>query len=311
MFMMRAMSIIKASVQSHNDLSHAITEANKNICENNEQELFVTAWIGILNTATSELEFVNAGHNPPVILHGDTGKVEYLRTTPNLVLGGLLGIQYRSETMIFPYTTTILLYTDGVTEAFNPNNEQYGEDRLLECLEPLQRDFSTHDFPSQVCQTVFDSVKDFEDGARQSDDITMVALSYNTVDFFFLEASDESLPVAAEKFENLLTKNEVDMKTVIKLNICVDEILSNIIHYSKANTIYMGAVRSRDVIMLYFADDGKPYNPLDVEAPDLSLSVEEKKIGGLGIHIVKEFIDDIQYYYVEGYNVLILNKRLD
>ncbi|MBQ9930766.1 MAG: serine/threonine-protein phosphatase, partial [Firmicutes bacterium] len=135
--------------------------------------MFVTAWMGILNTRTGVVTFANAGHNPPLVKH-ENSDFEYLKVRPGFVLAGMEGIQYKKNELQLEPGDVIFLYTDGVTEATNANNELYGEDRLRAVLN-AHKDADT----DTLCRMVQEDVDRFVGEAPQFDDITMVCLRYN------------------------------------------------------------------------------------------------------------------------------------
>ena len=173
MFMMTSKTILKSLAESGMSVEEVFTNANKELCEGNETGMFVTAWMGILNTKTGKVMFANAGHNPPLVKHDD-GTFEYLKSRAGFVLAGMEGVRYRINELELKPGDAIYLYTDGVTEATNLENELYGEERLHAVLE-------THKdkFPDELCELVKKDVDDFVGDAPQFDDITMLTLKYN------------------------------------------------------------------------------------------------------------------------------------
>ncbi len=173
MFMMTAKTIIKGYAESGKPVDEVFTIANEKLCESNEAGMFVTAWMGILDLKTGAVEFANAGHNPPLVRHAD-GAFAYLKTKPGLVLAGMEGIRYRKNDLQLSLGDEIYLYTDGVTEAANANNELYGEERLLTLLNSL------HGLSGEeICRAVKADISAFVGDAPQFDDITMLHLKYN------------------------------------------------------------------------------------------------------------------------------------
>ncbi len=170
MFMMTAKTLLKSYAESGMGVEAVLTHANNKLCEGNDAGMFVTAWMGFLNIKTGTLTYANAGHNPPVLRHAD-GSVAYLRSRPGLVLAGMEGIRYRKNELQLTPGDVLYLYTDGVTEATNLNNELYGEDRLLQVLQ-------TSADPQALCTQVKADVDAFQGDAPQFDDITMLALAY-------------------------------------------------------------------------------------------------------------------------------------
>ncbi len=173
LFMMRAKTIIKSIAQTGKPIADVVTEANDALCDGNGANMFVTAWIGELDLDSGRISYVNAGHNPPVMLRGG-GKAEYLNTTPAIVLGAMSEMEYASQEVALAPGDSIYLYTDGVTEQTNPNGEMFGEDRLLGILsdERLQAD------PQAIPAAVSGSVSAFAAGTEQADDRTQLVIRY-------------------------------------------------------------------------------------------------------------------------------------
>lgn len=171
MFMMTSKTLIKSLAESGASLSDVFNEANERLCENNEAGMFITAWMGILHIDTGLVEFVNAGHNPPLLKQN--GKFTYLRSRAGFVLAGMEGINYKIQQVQLEAGDTLLLYTDGLTEAMNISDELYGEDRVLAALAG-KPEMSAQDLIAYLKE----SVAAFVGEAEQSDDITMLALTF-------------------------------------------------------------------------------------------------------------------------------------
>jgi sigma-B regulation protein RsbU (phosphoserine phosphatase) len=172
MFMMNAKAVLKSYAESGLDVNKVFTLGNEKLCEGNDAGMFVTAWMGFLNTKTGEVTFANAGHNPPLVRHAD-GSFEYLKARAGFVLAGMEGVKYRKNELQLAPGDVIYLYTDGVTEATNINDELYGEDRLLALLN-ANKEASME----ELCKLVKEDVFAFAGEAPQFDDITMLALKY-------------------------------------------------------------------------------------------------------------------------------------
>lgn len=166
MFMIRAKSVLKSSVIRNADLAAAAADANDRLEHNNEAEMFVTAWVGVYDPATGVVDYVNAGHNPPLIRRAD-GSAEWLRARGGSALGVFSGERYRTGSFKLGYGDSLLLYTDGVTEAQDEAGGFYGEDRLVRLLVSSGGEFVTR---------IFADVEAFAGAAEQADDITAFAL---------------------------------------------------------------------------------------------------------------------------------------
>lgn len=172
MFMMTAKTMIKNLAESGYEVQDILTIANKKLCENNDADMFVTVWIGILDLESGLLEYSNAGHNPPLICYKD-GSFEFLKGKSGLVLAGMEGIKYKKNQLQLSANDEIFLYTDGITEAVNDDNQLYGNKRLLNILNQNKKTNS-----KTLCKRIKNDVDLFAGKAPQFDDITMLFLRY-------------------------------------------------------------------------------------------------------------------------------------
>ena len=138
--------------------------------DDNENSMFVTFWLGLVDLTTGHLDFCNAGHNPPIIGDGENGG-EFLDMIPNAPIGLLPGLEYEGEEIDSIKGRPLFIYTDGLNEAENPEQEQFGDDHLLDILR------STHfDNTQQVIETLKTEVEKHRNGAEPNDDLTMMCL---------------------------------------------------------------------------------------------------------------------------------------
>lgn len=169
LFMTISKIVIKTALMSEMSPAAALTKANAQICENNEAGLFVTVWAGIYQISTGKMVFTNAGHNPPIVrINGET---KYLSDRHGLVLAGFDDFKYKESEITFASGDEIFLYTDGVTEATDPYDELYGDDRLLDYMKSIY-ELGLED---QI-RSVKKDIDDFVKGADQFDDITMMGM---------------------------------------------------------------------------------------------------------------------------------------
>lgn len=168
LFMVIAKTLMKDHACSDPDPARVFTWVNQQLCESNEAGLFVTAWMGILDLKTGIVEYVNAGHNPPAVSGAD-GSFQYLKQKSGLVLAGIEDFVYQKASFHMNPGDRLFLYTDGVTEAMNREDELFGEARLLSWLNGHQS-LSI----SQVLHGLREAIAQFSDGVEQSDDITML-----------------------------------------------------------------------------------------------------------------------------------------
>ena len=305
LFMMRAKTLIKGLVASRLSPGEVLTRANDDLCLNNEAGMFVTAWLGFLNIDTGEVRYANAGHNPPVLCRANESgnTVEYLRSKPGFILGGMEGIQYKDFSLTLNDGDAIFLYTDGVTEANNAEGELFGEDRLIEALDKVKAVNMRY-----LCKYIKDVLDHFVGDAPQFDDITMLAIKKkgkgDNDGFYEVTPDKNSIAEVEAYFEKFCEENELPMKLSTKLMVILDEIYSNIVNYSGATKAKILAHKQDEWVILSFEDNGVHYDPLAKEDPDVTLSAEDRNIGGLGIFMVKEMAEDVKYGRINGNNVL-------
>ncbi len=277
--------------------------------------MFVTAWMGILDINTGNVQFANAGHNPPLIKRAD-GAFEYLKTRAGFVLAGMEGVRYRvGEFKLLP-GDRLFLYTDGVTEATNKENKLYGEDKLLAFMNNNASVEARKLLPTLKCD-----IDKFVGEAPQFDDITMMVVDYkrkggdeNMTNKTFL-ANIESLPEVLGFVEQKLDSFKCPMKIQMSICVAIEEVFVNIAQYAYLErngdmTLYISFdEKSRD-ITFRITDKGVPFDPLKKPDPDITLSAEEREIGGLGIFIAKKTMDSLSYDYKNGENVLTMIKKI-
>ena len=306
MFMMTSKTLIKSHAESGLAVNDVFTQVNEQLCQNNEAGMFVTAWMGILDLETGMIRYANAGHNPPLVRRKD-GTYEYLKGKANFVLAGMEGVRYKEQQLQLAQGDEIYLYTDGVTEAHNSDKQLFGEARLLAALNE-----TGGMAVDAICKKVKADVDTFQGEAEQFDDITMLCVRLNEVENKMLSVKPtmESIPQVAAFAEEELAKLEVPAKVATKLMVAVDEIYSNIVRYSGAAEAQICLKKEGDCLRLVFRDNGKPYNPLDAKEPDVTASAQERAIGGLGIFMVRKMMDDMEYMYKDGQNILTLTKNV-
>lgn len=172
LFMVIAKTLIKDHAQRGTSPDVVFTEVNRLLCEANDEGMFVTAWLGVLELSTGHLSYVNAGHNPPLLRRAGGG-YDYLRTRSGFVLAGVEETRYRSCSLELAPGDALFLYTDGVTEATDAEKQLYGEERLAAALNS-HKDYA----PKELLSAVRDDVEAFVGQAPQFDDITVLSLCY-------------------------------------------------------------------------------------------------------------------------------------
>ena len=335
LFMMRAQSLLRQYLLETDDLGTAFTLANRQLCERNDAMLFVTAFACVVDTATGEVRFANAGHNPPVLKQN--GKLGYLACRPGLVLGAMDVVKYREGSFMCSPGDGLLLYTDGVSEAANAAEELYGEERLLETLARIDAsggegahvvsDVQASDVAAAAsaaaassAQTAVNSlaasVDAFAGEAPQADDITMLAFRWNLpVQRLTLPADDAELDSLFAFLEPLCEGEGRTPKMMAQMMLVCEEVFVNICHYGfpdgqpRLPVDIEAAVDERaGCLHLVFSDQGIAYDPLSHNAKKVDPTDEQRK-GGLGILLMRKYMDDLRYTRADGRNILRMTKR--
>ncbi len=178
LFMMRGKTILKnlaMTMQSPDDLAAVMTLANNQLCQGNDEMMFITVFLAMLDLKTGKLIYVNGGHNPPMVYHENEKKFSWLKMEENCVIGLMDEMFFEQQEIYINPKDILYLYTDGVTEAMNKNREQYGENRLENCLNNLDHNCKLPTLLEGVSKSLAEHVQD----AEQSDDITMLAVRFN------------------------------------------------------------------------------------------------------------------------------------
>ena len=315
MFMMTAKTIIKDLAESGMAVNEIFTKANEKLCENNESGMFVTAWMGILDLESGKLQFANAGHNPPLIKRAD-GSFEYLKTRAGFVLAGMEGVRYRVGELTLSPGDRVFLYTDGVTEATDAHNQLYGEDRLLAFMNGNAAMTADALLPALKA-----NIDEFVGEAPQFDDITMVMFDYkpqqggtNMITQTF-PAKVDALSDVLGFVDQTLEGYECPMKIQMAVCVAIEEVFVNVAHYAYGEgegdmTLGIGFDEESRQITFRMTDKGTPFDPLQKPDPDITLSAEDREIGGLGIFITKKTMDTVTYAYEGGENVLTMVKKI-
>ena len=315
MFMMTAKTLIKDLAESGMAVHDIFTKANDKLCENNESGMFVTAWMGILDLPTGMMQFANAGHNPPLLKRSD-GEYEFLKARPGFVLAGMEGMRYRCGEITLQPGDRLFLYTDGVTEATNTENNLYGESRLVTFMN--QNATMEADALLPALKT---NIDEFVGEAPQFDDITMLLLDYKQekgetqMMKKTFPAKIEALSDVLEFVEQSLENFACPMKQQMAISVAMEELFVNVARYAYGDgegdlTLGIGFdVQSREVTF-QMIDQGVPFDPLKKADPDITLSAEAREIGGLGILIAKKTMDTLAYAYENGENILTMSKKI-
>ena len=283
---------------------------NDSLCAMNESNMFVTFFCGVLDLTKGTLRYCNAGHNPPLIL---TDSMQMLPVEPNLPLGIMPGMEFKEQGISFRYDDALFLYTDGLTEAENSAHLQFGEERMKAVLHGRKGAY-------EHLKNMEKEVASFVADAPQSDDLTMLFIHYlggkadagNLRMMFHNDIKQVSL--LEGWLETVSKKLDCPSTMIPSLNLALEEAVTNVILYAYPKGIYgpveLDASRVENRLVFTLSDSGKPFDPTARPDADISASLEDRQIGGLGIHLVRSIMDAVSYEYRGGRNILTMTKNL-
>lgn len=296
------------TVSAREDHPEQIMETlNSSISDNNPDIMFITMFLGVMDLSTGTIRYCNAGHNPPIVIRN--GQAEILSTEPSLLLGVEMNARYTANELTLLPGDTLFLYTDGLTEAENIRKELFGERRALETAA-----ISGTLTASEQMERMQQAVHTFVDGAEQSDDLTMLVIRFMGNDNTLCMSNDIEELNKLEPFLNgIFEREHLDMSMLPQIDLALEEAVTNIIMYAypegEKGTAELTVEVADGQISATLIDSGTPFNPLQQQEANLDVSLEERKIGGLGIHLIKEIMDVVEYAYEDGRNVLKMKKN--
>ncbi len=290
-----------------------ISRVNRQICMNNQDMMFVTIWLGVLDLETGDLVATNAGHEKPIIKKPD-GHFEILNDKHNLVVGSFDNSPYSEYHLHLEKGSKLFVYTDGIPECMNDQG-QFGMERTLETLRKYE------DLPArEITENVLKDLTSFRGSHDQFDDITMLCIEYrgpaSHKKHVTIPADIKKIPEAISPILEALEKAGADHKAAYKIEMALDELLTNVASYAYgqgSGNIDIDYEVSEDpkAITISIVDSGKAFNPLEAEDPDITTPLAERRAGGLGLFIVKKTMDEIDYKRENGKNVLTFKKTIE
>jgi sigma-B regulation protein RsbU (phosphoserine phosphatase) len=315
--------------------SHIMKRLNETACRNNKANIFVTLFVGVLDLPTGHLHYCNAGHELPILIDhspsqmpagpSDRGgqqcsmfnvQCSMVNAKPNLPVGLFEDFEYEMQTMQMQPGSALFLYTDGLTEARNAKGKLFGRDRVGQMIAEAG---STN--PKQLVETTIGCWQKFIGETEQSDDLTLLALSYTPLQEQSIMGEGITLKNDVKEVEKLgsfvkqvAESLSLDKSLTGKLRLAVEETVVNVMEYAypqgTTGDVNIRATSNGRRLKFIISDSGIPFNPTEVTAADTTLSAEERPIGGLGILLVRELMDSINYERINGQNVLTLTKSI-
>ena len=308
-FMAVSRSLLKATALASVSPSACLEHVNRLLCPDNDSAMFVTVFYGILHTESGELEFSNGGHNVPYIIGHD--RIVPVGQPAGTALGIVDDARYHTNRMSINAGETLVLYTDGVTEAMDTHGSLFSTPRFEQTLQRLvdQR-------PFDLLTRLVEDVHAFASGAVQADDITLLALQYRRpalTELTLVNRSSELQRLASE-LERFAQNHRIPEPDIHAFSLSLDELVTNTIAYGYddqgPHEIRVRLTLANGRLSAEVEDDGRPFNPLTAPQPDLTSAVEDRPVGGLGIHLVRSLMDHVDYRRESGKNHLMMRKQL-
>ena len=288
-------------------------DINNAMADNNESNMFVTLFLGVLDLPTGKLRYCNAGHNAPLFIGKSVG---VLPCKANIPLGVTADWKFSQQETSLDMNTCMFLYTDGLTEAENLAHEQFTEERMTS----VACESSRH--PQLLIEQMISAVHQFVGKAEQSDDLTMLAIQYTKPlekdiklhRSITLPNDIDEVPQLATFVDQVCEALGFDMSTTMSLNLALEEAVVNVMSYAYPSetmgSVNIEAIANERLLKFIISDWGTPFDPTAEKEVDTTLSAEDRPIGGLGIHLVRQIMDSINYERTDGMNVLTLCKKI-
>ena len=300
LFMMKSKELIKSELLGGQDLTTAIKEANNILNQNNQESLFVTSFIGIINFKKEEIIYVNAGHEKPYIISKD--KLIKLDGVSNCVLGCVEDIDFEQEKHKFQQGDMIFMFTDGLNESINDNEEEFSYKRIEETLTN-----SKAASLDKYLDNMKKALAKFVGKNEQFDDVTMLAVRFNDADLK-LTYKKKDFSIIEETMDEFEKKFAyLDMERKSKVGIILDELLNNLISYEKREDLQIDVNFrfEKDTLTIEVISNGEDYDPFKNNKKkyldDYSEEIEE---GGFGITLVETMSKSCKYKYKDGHSHL-------
>ena len=315
MLMAVVQALFRSASAHESNPARIILSINEAACQNNKSNMFVTMFVGVLDLPTGHLRYCDAGHDAPILM--EDGKWKLIDAVPHLPVGVFADTKYEMQTLTLLPSSTIFLYTDGLTEAKDAARKQFGLERIMTILEE-----STDDEPKDILANISDAVDKFVKNAEQSDDLTMLAIKYHALQFestltetLTIKNDVHEVKRFSEFMKSAIEKLNVDTSLARQLRLAVEEAVVNVIDYAypidSEGDIIINMMYDGNTLRFQIIDTGVAFDPTAKQRTDTTLSAEDRQIGGLGILLVRELMDSINYERIDGKNILTLIKNIN
>lgn len=325
LFMVVSRTLIKNSVLTGLSPDQILEQVNNQLSDHNSADMFVTVWLGILTLSTGKMLCANAGHEFPAVCRKGQ-RYELLKDPHGFVMGGMPDIQYRAYELQLQPEDRLFVYTDGVPEATNGASEMLGTDAMLALLnkDPMRA-------PENLLKEMKADVDAFVGKADRFDDLTMLSFLYHgsgkagdteekqeskiCAACRSFDAEEKNLDQVLSFLQEELEKLCCPEHMIQQLCIAMEELFVNVALYAYPEKTGKAElelnVLPEHTLELVLRDHGIPFNPMAQEDPDVTLPPEERRIGGLGIYMVKQYMDEVQYRCEDQQNILMMRRRIE
>jgi len=315
LFMAITKTLLKSRAYEDHSPASILTYLNSELCEDNPSCMFVTAFLAILDERSGELTYTNAGHDPPYILRS-TGSVDRAEGQHGPVVGAVEDLVYDESSLLLSPGDLVFTYTDGVTEEVDAAGRAFGQVRLRETLAGAPAHTA-----AAVVQHTMQAVAGLRGPTAQADDVTVLAVRYSergserVERTFSIENRIAQMSVVEREVEAFVERHAIPAGVATRIELALDELVSNALRYAfdddRPHRIQITLELIGRRVAVTIDDDGAPFNPLCLPAPDTAASLEDREPGGLGIHLVRTLIGRVTYRRRIGRNVLRLEVPIE
>ncbi|MFN5698248.1 MAG: SpoIIE family protein phosphatase [Cyanobacteriota bacterium] len=321
LLMSTCLSLLRAYTEVLDSPSAIMRRLNRRLCHNNPSCAFTSLFLAVINSHSGELRYCNAGHNPCLVKRCN-GQVEVLRQVHGPALGVAEEISYGESLIYLEHADALIAYSDGASEMFSPDNRRFGLDRM----QAFFRTSPTTSSPRLV-RHFLRALRDFAADEPQHDDITVLIAQRRTpleqgsdacgparsghglqLTLYGADAGLKQLRAAVADY---CQREGIELRLQRHLKVIVDELVSNLLLHATAQggrelLIEVELDRTVEGLRLQMRDNGQPFNPLDAPEADVASALEDRPIGGLGLHLVRQLSRSLTYCRDGSSNVLTL-----
>ena len=313
MLMSMVRSLFRMVSRKEENPSRILWSLNNQLCEGDDNNMFVTCFVGCLDLYTGKLNYANAGHDKPFLL---TTSASLLPAKANLPLGVFPMTEFELQSMTFSPGTTLFLYTDGLTEAKDKEHKALGRERVQQVLDTCLA--NGNDTPEDLVGALSAEAHGFAGGRSQSDDLTLLCIRYQPGDNLrkqiTLGNNTEEVAALSDFVKDFLGQIEMERRAAAGLRLALEETVVNVMNYAypagEHGEVTVYADSNYKEVRFTVVDAGFPFDPTAVLAVDTTLDAQNRPIGGLGIHLTRKMVDSISYSRKHGFNVLTLTKSI-